>query len=103
MQRYNEKLLARLRELLDGAEYTEPHHPQQNPSELCAIRWLKCSMQTLRIRTGASLWFWMSKYLINIHNITSDETLDWATPWAKRHSETPDISAFLHFKFYERV
>jgi hypothetical protein len=34
MQRYSDKLTARLREWMINAEYTEPHHPQQNPAEL---------------------------------------------------------------------
>ncbi len=30
-------------------------------------------------------------------------TLGWVTPWSRRHGETPDISAFLQFRFYEPV
>ena len=105
MQRYNTKLLEKLRSWLVSPEFTEPHHPQQNPAELRAIRWIKRNIQVLRIRTGApeTVWFWMAKYLVDIHNITADETLGWATPWSKRRGETPDISAFLQFRFYERV
>jgi hypothetical protein len=29
--------------------------------------------------------------------------LGWQTPWRKRRGETPGISAFLQFKFYEKV
>ena len=105
MQRYSQKLLTRLREWLVAAEFTEPHHPQQNPAELRAIRWIKKNIQVLRMRTGApdTVWYWMAKYLVDIHNITADETLGWATPWSKRRGETPDISAFLQFRFYEHV
>jgi hypothetical protein len=105
MQRYSQKLLTRLREWLVAAQFTEPHHPQQNPAELRAIRWIKKNIQLLRIRTGApeSVWYWMAKYLVDIHNVTADETLGWATPWSKRRGETPDISAFLQFRFYEQV
>ena len=105
MQRYSTRLLTRLREWRVAAEFTEPHHPQQNPAELRAIRWIKRSIQTLRIRTGApsSVWFWMAKYLVDVHNVTADETLGWYTPWSKRRGETPDISAFLQFRFYERI
>ena len=86
-------------------EYTEAHHPQQNPAELRAIRWLKTSIRLLRIKTGApaSVWAWMAKYLADIHNITADDTLDWVTPWSKRRGETPDISAYLQFTFYEKI
>ena len=105
MQRYSKKLIDRLREWRVKNEFTEPHHPQQNPAELRAIRWLKRNIQVLRIRTGApeSTWYWMAKYLVDIHNITSDVTLGWTTPWSKRRGETPDISAFLQFRFYEPV
>jgi hypothetical protein len=105
MQRYSNKLLARLREWLVAAEFTEPHHPQQNPAELRAIRWIKKNIQVLRIRTGApeTVWYWMAKYLVDIHNVSADETLGWTTPWSKRRGETPDISAFLQFRFYEHV
>jgi len=41
--------------------------------------------------------------LTDVHNITADEAMEWKTPWHKRHMETPDISPFLQFKFYERV
>jgi Reverse transcriptase (RNA-dependent DNA polymerase) len=105
MQRYSKKLIDRLREWRVKNEFTEPHHPQQNPAELRAIRWLKRNIQVLRMRTGApeTVWFWMAKYLVDIHNITSDVTLGWKTPWSKRRGETPDISAFLQFRFYEPV
>jgi hypothetical protein len=43
------------------------------------------------------------EYMADIHNNTADETLGWITPIEKRKGNTPDISAFLHFKFYERV
>lgn len=57
------------------------------------------------MRTGAlkQVLYWMAKYLADIHNISADETLDWATPWSKRKGETLDILAFLQFRFYERV
>ena len=105
MQRYGKRFLTRLREWVCGAEFTEPHHPQQNPAELRVCRWLKEGIKILRMRTGAPryVWLWAAKYLADIHNITADETLDWKTPWSKRKGETPDISAFLQFKFYERI
>jgi hypothetical protein len=107
MQRYNNaKLLEKLHSWLITPEFTEPHHPQQNPAELRAIQWLKRNIQVIRIRTGApeTVWFWIAKYLVDIHNVTADETLlGWATPWSKRRGETPDISAFLQFRFYEKV
>jgi hypothetical protein len=52
MQLYNAKLTARLREWMDNTDYTEPHHTQQNPAELRAIRWLKSSSNVLRMHSG---------------------------------------------------
>ena len=105
MQRWGKSWVKRLREWLTGAEFTEPHHPQQNPAELRAVRWLKQGIATLRRRTGAPsmLWAYAAKYLAQIHNLTADETLDWITPFQKRRGHTPDISAYLQFQFYERV
>jgi len=87
------------------AEFTEPDHPQQNPAEMRAIRWLKENNRVLRERTGASDFTWLlaCEYLANVHNITSDETLHWKTPWEKRQLETPDISVYIQFSFWEKV
>jgi hypothetical protein len=102
MQRYSAKLTTRLREWMVNTEYTEPDNPQQNPAELHATRWLKTSSKVIRMHSGAppSTWFCIVKYLADVHNITADESLSWATPWSKWRGETPDISAFLQFKFY---
>jgi hypothetical protein len=100
MQTLGAKLKAKFRDHLIGVETTEPHHPQQNPCEMRAIRWLKENS-----RTGApsSVWWYIMKYLADIHNHTADETLVWITPIQKRTGETPDISAFTQFKLYEKV
>ena len=105
MQRWGKELQDKMRKWLVQMEYTEPHHPQQNPAESRAVAWLKQNIKVLRIHTGApkTVWLWMAKYLADIHNVTADETLDWKTPWSKRKGETPDISAYLQFKFYEAV
>jgi hypothetical protein len=50
-----------------------------------------------------STWFWIVKYLADVHSVTADETVSWGTPWSKRREETPDLSAFLQSKFYEKV
>jgi len=70
-----------------------------------AIRWLKENSRTLRECTGAPEYTWLlaCEYLADIHNITADETLNWKTPWEKRKLETPDISAYLQFTFWEKV
>jgi hypothetical protein len=57
------------------------------------------------MRTGApkTLWLTMAKYLADIHNTTVDKTLDWQIPLGEQKGETPDISAFLQFKYYEKI
>ena len=49
------------------------------------------------------LWLLASQYLAALHNHSADETLNWAIPLTLRHGDTPDISKFLHFQFYEKV
>ena len=85
--------------------FTEPYHPQQNPAELRAVRWLKTHTEALMNRVGAPdiLWYLCSLYLSQVHNITSKESLKWKTPVEKRHGHTPDISAYLLFEFYEKI
>ena len=86
-------------------EFSEPHHQQQNPVELNAIKYLKHHGEALLDRTGApkSLWFHAIKYIAGIHNHTAKESMRWAVPIQVRHGETPDISKYLMFKFYEPV
>jgi hypothetical protein len=97
MQRLNQDLVAKFRKCMVRNEFKEPHHTQQNPAEWRAIRWLKSNIRTLSTRTGASekVWFWMAKYLVDVHNITVVETIGWNIQWSRRRGETPDISAFL--------
>jgi len=94
-----------MRDWLCQAEYTEPYHPQQNPAKMRAIKFLKSNSKILRQRTGAppEAWLLACQYLSDVHNVTSDKTIDWKTPWHKRKMETPDISPFLQFHFYEQV
>ncbi len=70
-----------------------------------AIRWLKSAVKVVRMRTGGPehLWFQAMEYMADIHNVTADETLNWITPYQKRHGMTPDISPYLQFQFYEPV
>jgi hypothetical protein len=53
MQRWGTKVLKHLRGWMIAAEYTEPYHPQQDPEELRAIRWLKQSTRVMQKRTGS--------------------------------------------------
>jgi Reverse transcriptase (RNA-dependent DNA polymerase) len=94
-----------LRDLHVKIEMSEPYNQQQNPAELKAVKWLKQHAQTLMDRTGASskAWFMACAYLADVHNITSDESLRFGIPMTVRHGETVDISAFLNFRFFEKV
>ena len=82
------------RELLIKDQFTEPHHPQQNPVESSAIKYIK--EQVLRVLdiTGApeSVWYFAAQYVADIHNICSDENLpDGMTPLQYLEGSTPDI------------
>ena len=80
---------------------TEPYHPQQNPAELRAIKWLKAHSQVIMDRNEIPSWLWflVVRYLADLNNHCADETLNWHTPVEARHGN----SAFLQFEFYEPI
>ena len=82
MERYGNNWLKWLHEMLVSSQFSEPKNQQQNPVELCAIKWLKDNIKVLRARTGApaNVWLQAGEYLVDIHNITSDEMLDFDPP-----------------------
>jgi len=89
------------REYMIKDEFTEPYHPQQNPVETSAIRYLKSQVQVLLDTTGApdSAWFLAVQYVADVHNICSDNNLpDKMTPLQYKTGVTPDIqcSCSLH-------
>ncbi len=86
-------------------EFSEPHNQQQNPVESQGIKWLKMHIDTVLNRSGAPdfLWLEAAKWLCGIHCYTADETLNWQIPHTVHHGDTPDISAYLMFQFYEKV
>jgi hypothetical protein len=43
------------------------------------------------------------KYLCDVHNVAANASLRYAIPMTVRHGKTIDISAFLTFRFFERV
>ena len=94
------------REFLIKDQYTEPYHPQQNPVESNAIRYLKGQISALLDITGApdGLWYMAAQYIADIHNICSDTRLpDEITPLQYLKGVTPDISAYLQFTFWQPV
>ena len=93
------------REHLVKESYSEPYHPWQNPVETRSINWLKRTARLFMDRVGAPEFLWLHAmvYIALVNNWTSDELLDWITPFEKRHGYTPDISALLAFYWYEKV
>jgi hypothetical protein len=90
---------------LVGDQYTEPHHPQQNPAVLRAVKFVKDHTEMLLNCRNApeKVWFYASDYVAKVHNICADESLGWEIPLTKRHGTTPDISPYLIFQFYKKV
>ena len=86
------------------AEYTEPHHPQQNPAER-RIQDIKCTTAKVMDRTGTPefLWFYAMSYVTQVLNHTALESLKGITPLQACYGVTPDISALLQFHFYEPI
>lgn len=101
----SEKIDAINRKYLVKDGFSEAHNQQQNPIELHAVRWLKQNFEILLDRCGAPPEAWLEAciYLAKIHNLCADETLKWRTPFAVRKGYTPDISAYLHFRFWQKV
>jgi hypothetical protein len=102
----SEEVIEVNRELLVKDEFTEPHHPQQNPVESGAIRYLKEQVQIVLDQTGApdSAWFFAAKYVADIHNICSDSRLpNGITPHQMLKGDVPDISALLQFTFWQPI
>jgi len=52
-------------------QFTEPYHPQQNPVETKAIRYLKGQVLVVLGQTGApgSMWYMAAHYVADVHNI----------------------------------
>ena len=93
------------RELLIKDQFNKPYNPQQNPVESRAIKCLKETSLVMMDRLGipAPLWYYMLKYLVDIHNICANKTLNWKTPLSIRTGVTPDILAYLQFQFWEQL
>ena len=92
------------RELYIKDGYSEPYQPNQNPVESKAIKWLKQASHVLLDRRGApdGAWYFAVKYLADVHSICYHKKIDMS-PRQKRTGVTPDISAYLQFRFWARV
>ena len=85
--------------------FSEAHNQQQNNVEREAIRWLKATLEVLMNWTDTPEEEWIDAlmYLADVHNILAKESLGWGTPWHIRKGWTPDISAFLHYRWRQPV
>lgn len=65
----SEEVIEINRELLIKDQYTEPHHPQQNPMESEALRYNKDHVLKVLDNTGApeSTWYFAVQYVADIH------------------------------------
>ena len=86
------------------SRYTEPYNPQQNSTER-AMSHHKDLLEKMLILTGCDTraWFKLSNYISEVQNRIALKTLEWRTPLEIRDGETPDISAYLLFSFWEKV
>ena len=83
---------------------SEPYHKHQNFAE--RMIWdLKANMNKVMNYTGApeDCWLLCTEYVASIMNHMALDVLDWRTPLEKLTGQTPDISCFMRFMFYEPV
>ena len=78
-------------------EWSKAGYQNQNPGELghtSDVKWLKEMGTVLMYRSNApeSGWVQAHEYLVDLHTITADETLNWKSPQEVVHGETPEIS-----------
>ena len=83
---------------------TEPHHPQQNPSER-KIKTAKNRVLRLMDHTGTPgcLWLECLTYWAMLLNVLALKKHNWRTPTEVAYGITPDISAFLQYEWFEPV
>jgi hypothetical protein len=67
------------RDLIIADQWTEPHSPGQDPTELNGVKYLKSHAQVLLDRTGApdNLWFLAQYCLSHVHNLSANRQLNW--------------------------
>ena len=84
--------------------YTEPNHPHQNPAERY-VGHVKGLVLSILDRSVAPDKFWAmcAIYVAYVLNRMAHPLLNNRTPFESRHGYTPDISAILHFSFWDKV
>ena len=82
----------------------EPHHQHQNFAEN-RIGTLKDMTNNVMDRSGCppSCWLLALMYVTLLLNHLAHQSLNWRTPLEALTGQTPDISAFLEFEFFQPV
>ena len=98
------KVLDILRNLVIGDWQSKPYYENQNPAER-RYQQVKHMANMLLDRTGAPAHTWLLCVLhtVRILNILATESLEWKTPFQLLWGQTPDISEFFQFEFWEPV
>lgn len=95
----------RCRKLNITRTFTEPHSPWQNRAEISVKETFKGIRRRIR-KTGAHprLWNYAGKWESEIRNLTCfpSPKLQGRTPYEIVHGETPDISQYLEFSWYDK-
>jgi hypothetical protein len=93
-----------LRALFIGAWYSEPYLENQNFSE---NRYGKVKATTNRVMNlsgaPANTWLLAMMYVCILLNYLASAAVGWKSPEQILTGQTPDISKFMHFSFYEPV
>ena len=100
----SKKVLDILRAYRIDDHQSEPHHQHQNFAER-RYQTVKRYVNTIMDRTGSppELWFLCLNYVCKLLNHMSCPTLNGRTPHEAATGQVADISAFLHYHFYEPV
>ena len=98
------KVVDVLRNYVIGDWQSKPYHENQNPAER-RYQQIKRTTNLLMDRTGAppKTWLLCVLYTVAILNILATESLGWKTPYQVLTGQTPDISEFFQFEFWEPV
>ena len=86
-----------------GSEFTEPHHPWQNPAEK-RIGYLSVMVKKVmrEFNVPLSRHHWAQKWCCDVHNISANRKLDWRSAKERKTGHTPDISMF-RFHLWEPI
>jgi hypothetical protein len=93
-----------LRALCISSWYSEPYHENQNFAEN-RYSTIKASTNRVMNLSGApaNTWLLAMMYVCLLLNHLASSALGWKCPQQVLTGQTPDISKFLHFSFYEPV